>query len=135
MTLAISAKAQTLKEQGIDVIGFGAGEPDFATPENIKQAAITAIQNNDTRYTLVGGTNALKDAIIDKFKRDNGLSYERNQIVVSCGAKHSFYNLAQVLWDEGRDHHPRSLLGVVSGYGGSGQCQTGDHRYRSIVRF
>ncbi|MDH5762485.1 MAG: pyridoxal phosphate-dependent aminotransferase [Nitrospinota bacterium] len=101
MTLAISAKAQTLKEQGIDVIGFGAGEPDFATPENIKQAAITAIQNNDTRYTLVGGTNALKDAIIDKFKRDNGLSYERNQIVVSCGAKHSFYNLAQVLWDEG----------------------------------
>ena len=101
MTLAISAKAQTLKEQGIDVIGFGAGEPDFATPENIKQAAITAIQNNDTRYTLVGGTNALKDPIIDKFKRDNGLSYERNQIVVSCGAKHSFYNLAQVLWDEG----------------------------------
>ena len=101
MTLAISAKAQALKEQGIDVIGFGAGEPDFATPENIKQAAIDAIKNNDTHYTLVGGTNALKDAIIQKFDRDNGLSYDRKQIVVSCGAKHSFYNLAQVLWDEG----------------------------------
>lgn len=101
MTLAISAKAQALKEQGIDVIGFGAGEPDFATPENIKQAAIDAIKNNDTHYTLAGGTNALKDAIIQKFDHDNGLSYDRKQIVVSCGAKHSFYNLAQVLWDEG----------------------------------
>lgn len=101
MTLAISAKAQALKEQGIDVIGFGAGEPDFSTPENIKQAAIDAIQNNETHYTIVSGTNMLKDAIIQKFERDNGLAYERYQIVVSCGAKHSFYNLAQVLWDEG----------------------------------
>lgn len=101
MTLAISAKAQALKERGIDVIGFGAGEPDFATPDNIKQAAIEAIQNNDTHYTIVSGTHALKDAIIEKFRRDNALSYERNQIVVSCGAKHSFYNLAQVLWDAG----------------------------------
>ena len=101
MTLAISAKAQSLRAQGIDVIGFGAGEPDFATPENIKQAAIEAIQNNETHYTLVGGTLALKDAVIQKFQSDNGLSYERNQVVVSCGAKHSFYNLAQVLWDEG----------------------------------
>ena len=101
MTLAISAKAQSLKAQGIDVIGFGAGEPDFATPENIKQAAIDAIKNNETHYTIVSGTNALKDAIIKKFDHDNGLAYERNQIVVSCGAKHSFYNLAQVLWDVG----------------------------------
>ena len=101
MTLAISAKAQALKEQGIDVIGFGAGEPDFATPENIKQAAIDAIQNNDTHYTIVSGTHALKDAIIEKFDRDNGLAYNRKQVVVSCGAKHSFYNLAQVLWDAG----------------------------------
>jgi aspartate aminotransferase len=101
MTLAISAKAQALREQGIDVIGFGAGEPDFATPENIKQAGINAIQNDDTHYTLVSGTNALKDAIIEKFDRDNGLTYDRKQIVVSCGAKHSFYNLAQVLWDAG----------------------------------
>ena len=101
MTLAISSKAQSLIEQGIDVIGFGAGEPDFSTPENIKQAGIDAIQNNDTHYTLVSGTHALKDAILEKFERDNGLSYQRNQIVVSCGAKHSFYNLAQVLWDNG----------------------------------
>ena len=101
MTLAISAKAQALREQGIDVIGFGAGEPDFATPENIKQAAIEAIQNNDTHYTIVSGTHALKDAIIEKFDGDNGLVYDRTQIVVSCGAKHSFYNLAQVLWDAG----------------------------------
>jgi aspartate aminotransferase len=101
MTLAISAKAQSLREQGIDVIGFGAGEPDFATPENIKQAAINAIQNNETHYTLVSGTHALKDAIIEKFRRDNGLAYDRKQVVVSCGAKHSFYNLAQVLWDAG----------------------------------
>jgi len=101
MTMAISAKAQALKEQGIDVIGFGAGEPDFATPENIKQAAIEAIHNNDTHYTIVSGTHVLKDAIIEKFDRDNGLAYDRKQIVVSCGAKHSFYNLAQVLWDVG----------------------------------
>ncbi|MCZ6540339.1 MAG: pyridoxal phosphate-dependent aminotransferase [Nitrospinae bacterium] len=101
MTLSIASKVQSLKEQGIDVIGFSGGEPDFATPENIKQAAIRAIQANDTYYTLVGGTLALKDAIIEKFVSDNGLSYERNQIVVSCGAKHSFYNLAQVLWDAG----------------------------------
>ncbi|MEE9498556.1 MAG: pyridoxal phosphate-dependent aminotransferase [Nitrospinaceae bacterium] len=101
MTLAISAKAQALREQGIDVIGFGAGEPDFATPENIKQAAIDAIHNNDTHYTIVSGTHTLKDAIIEKFDRDNGLAYDRKQIVVSCGAKHSFYNLAQVLWDAG----------------------------------
>ncbi|MCH6579179.1 MAG: aminotransferase class I/II-fold pyridoxal phosphate-dependent enzyme, partial [Nitrospinae bacterium] len=101
MTLSIASKVQSLKEQGIDVIGFSGGEPDFATPENIKQAAIRAIQANDTYYTLVGGTLALKDAIIEKFERDNGLFYERNQIVVSCGAKHSFYNLAQVLWDAG----------------------------------
>ena len=101
MTMAISAKAQALREQGIDVIGFGAGEPDFATPENIKQAAIEAIHNNDTHYTIVSGTHVLKDAIIEKFDRDNGLAYDRKQIVVSCGAKHSFYNLAQVLWDVG----------------------------------
>ena len=101
MTLAISAKAKSLKEQGIDVIGFGAGEPDFSNPENIKQAAIDAIQNNETHYTIVSGTNALKDAIIEKFEHDNGLAYDRKQIVVSCGAKHSFYNLAQVLWDAG----------------------------------
>ena len=101
MTLAIDAKAKEMKANGEDVIGFGAGEPDFNTPERIKQAAIRAIEANDTHYTPVGGTNELKDAIITKMKRDNCLDYDRNQILVSCGAKHSFYNLAQALWEEG----------------------------------
>ncbi|MFQ5451732.1 MAG: pyridoxal phosphate-dependent aminotransferase [Nitrospinaceae bacterium] len=101
MTLDISVMAQELKAQGQDVIGFGAGEPDFDTPQNIKQAGIDAIQNNDTHYTPVGGTEALKEAILHKFKRDNGLVYRKDQIVVSCGAKHSFFNLAQALWEEG----------------------------------
>ncbi|MBM15126.1 MAG: aspartate aminotransferase [Nitrospina sp.] len=101
MTLAIDAKAKELKAKGEDVIGFGAGEPDFDTPERIKRAGIRAIEANDTHYTPVGGTNELKDAIITKMKRDNGLVYERNEIIASCGAKHSFYNLAQALWDEG----------------------------------
>jgi len=101
MTLAIDAKAKELKANGEDVIGFGAGEPDFDTPDRIKQAGIRAIEANETRYTPVGGTNELKDAIITKMKRDNDLDYDRNQIMVSCGAKHSFYNLAQALWEEG----------------------------------
>ena len=101
MTLAIDAKAKEMKANGQDVIGFGAGEPDFDTPERIKQAGIRAIEANDTHYTPVGGSNKLKDAIITKMKRDSCLDYERNQILVSCGAKHSFYNLAQALWEEG----------------------------------
>jgi aspartate aminotransferase len=101
MTLAIDAKAKEMKSQGENVIGFGAGEPDFNTPDRIKQAGIRAIEANDTHYTPVGGSNDLKDAIITKLKRDNGLDYERNQILASCGAKHSFYNLAQVLWEAG----------------------------------
>ena len=101
MTLAIDAKAREMKAQGEDVIGFGAGEPDFNTPERIKQAGIRAVENNETHYTPVGGTDLLKEAIISKLERDNGLVYEKNQILASCGAKHSFYNLAQVLWQEG----------------------------------
>ena len=101
MTLAIDAKAREMKARGEDVIGFGAGEPDFNTPERIKQAGIRAVENNETRYTPVGGTDLLKEAIISKLERDNGLVYEKNQILASCGAKHSFYNLAQVLWQEG----------------------------------
>ena len=101
MTLAIDAKAREMKAQGEDVIGFGAGEPDFNTPERIKQAGIRAVENNETRYTPVGGTDLLKEAIIAKLKRDSGLVYEKNQILASCGAKHSFYNLAQVLWQAG----------------------------------
>ena len=101
MTLAIDAKAREMKTRGEDVIGFGAGEPDFNTPERIKQAGIRAVENNETRYTPVGGTDLLKEAIITKLARDNGLVYEKNQILASCGAKHSFYNLAQVLWQAG----------------------------------
>jgi len=100
-TLAISNRAAQMRAAGRDIIGLGAGEPDFDTPEHIKQAGISAIENNETRYTPVGGTDLLKEAIIAKLKRDSGLVYEKNQILASCGAKHSFYNLAQVLWQAG----------------------------------
>ena len=100
-TLAITAKANALKAEGRDVIGFGAGEPDFDTPVNIKAAAIKAIEAGFTKYTPVGGTDELKEAIMAKLKRDNGLEYKRTQIVVSCGAKHTLYNLAQALLDPG----------------------------------
>ena len=100
-TLAITAKAQALRAQGRDIIGFGAGEPDFDTPLNIKKAAIKAIEDGFTKYTPVGGIEELKDAISAKLKNDNGLEYGRSQIVVSCGAKHSLFNLAQVLFEAG----------------------------------
>jgi aspartate aminotransferase len=100
-TLAINAKAKALQAKGIRVISFGAGEPDFDTPQNIKQAAIKAIEEGFTKYTPVGGIDELKDAIIKKFQRDNGLTYKRSEILVSCGGKHSFYNLAQAIFDQG----------------------------------
>lgn len=100
-TLAVTARAQELKAQGKDIIGLGAGEPDFDTPEHIKQAAIAAIQQGFTKYTAVDGTPGLKKAIIGKFARDNGLDYNPKQILVSCGGKQSFYNLAQALLDAG----------------------------------
>jgi aspartate aminotransferase len=100
-TLAINAKAKAMQAQGIHVISFGAGEPDFDTPGNIKKAAIKAIEEGFTKYTPVGGIDELKDAIIHKFKRDNHLTYKRSEILVSCGGKHSFYNLAQAIFDQG----------------------------------
>ncbi len=100
-TLAINAKAKSMQAQGIHVISFGAGEPDFDTPENIKQAAKKALDEGFTKYTPVGGIDELKDAIIKKFQRDSGLSYKRSEILVSCGGKHSFYNLAQAIFDQG----------------------------------
>jgi len=100
-TLAITMKANALRAAGRDIIGFGAGEPDFDTPDNIKGAAIRAIEEGFTKYTPVGGTDELKDAIIGKMKRDYGLAYKRSQIVVSCGAKHTLFNLFQVLCEEG----------------------------------
>lgn len=100
-TLTIQAKANALKASGRDIIGFGAGEPDFDTPPNIKEAAIRAIQAGFTKYTPVGGTDELKDAVIGKLHRDNQLTYRRSEIVISCGAKHSLFNVAQVLFEEG----------------------------------
>ncbi|MFW6366782.1 MAG: pyridoxal phosphate-dependent aminotransferase [Spirochaetota bacterium] len=98
-TLYITALAKEMKSQGIDVVSFGAGEPDFDTPQNIKDAAVDAIAAGMTKYTPAGGINELKQAIADKFVRDNSLAYGLNEIVVNCGGKHSFYNLMQVLLD------------------------------------
>jgi aspartate aminotransferase len=100
-TLAVDARAKALKAAGKDVIGLGGGEPDFDTPDHIKEAAIAAIRNGFTKYTPVAGTPALKEAVVAKFRRENGLEYEPDQILVSCGAKQSFYNLAQAILDPG----------------------------------
>jgi aspartate aminotransferase len=93
-TLAVTARAAKLKAEGKDIIGLGAGEPDFDTPQHIKDAAIAAINNGFTKYTPVGGTPGLKNAICEKFKRENGFEYSPKQILVSCGGKQSFFNLA-----------------------------------------
>ncbi|MEJ2308785.1 MAG: pyridoxal phosphate-dependent aminotransferase [Gammaproteobacteria bacterium] len=100
-TLAITARAAELRAAGKDVIGLGAGEPDFDTPEHIKEAGIRAIRDGKTKYTPVDGTAELKQAVIDKFRRDNGHEYAADQILVSCGGKQSFYNLAQAVLDPG----------------------------------
>lgn len=100
-TLAVTARAFKLKAEGKDIIGLGAGEPDFDTPQHIKDAAIAAINKGFTKYTAVGGTPSLKQAIVDKFKRDNGLDYTAKQILVSCGGKQSFFNLALAVINPG----------------------------------
>ncbi|VAX37161.1 Aspartate aminotransferase [hydrothermal vent metagenome] len=100
-TLAITARAKELKAKGCDVVNFAAGEPDFDTPESIKEAAIKAIESGFTKYTPSIGTLDLREAISKKFKKDNNLEYSPAQIAVSCGAKHSIYNIIQVLADQG----------------------------------
>jgi len=100
-TLAITARAKELATQGHDVVNFGAGEPDFDTPDFIKKAGIKAIENGLTKYTPSIGTQDLREAIAAKFQKDNGLIYKPSQIVVSCGAKHSLFNIIQVLIDDG----------------------------------
>ena len=100
-TLAITARAAQLRAAGQDVIGLGAGEPDFDTPDHIKEAAKRAIDAGHTKYTPVDGTPSLKQAVIDKFRRDNGLEYAPEQILVSSGGKQSFFNLAQAVLDPG----------------------------------
>ena len=96
-TLAMAAKAKELRSKGVDIIGLSLGEPDFNTPEFIKDAAVKAIEDNYNSYTPVDGYDALKDSIIHKFKRDNNLNFDKSQIVVSTGAKQSLYNIASVL--------------------------------------
>ncbi len=88
-TVALTGKVAELKAEGRDIIGLGAGEPDFDTPDNVKDAAIKAIRAGKTKYTPVDGTAAMKDAVIEKFRRDNGLEYARDQITVNCGGKHT----------------------------------------------
>jgi aspartate aminotransferase len=100
-TFAVSNRAEKLRAEGKDVIGLGAGEPDFDTPEHIKEAAIRAIRDGFTKYTAVDGIPNLKKAIIDKFKRDNDLDFTPDQILVSAGGKHSFFNLAQAFLQTG----------------------------------
>ncbi len=101
-TLAVTARAKELRAQGVDVVGFGAGEPDFDTPDHIKDAAIGAIREGYTKYVVpASGSPDLKAAIAEKFKNENGLEYEKDQIVVSCGAKHSLFNAFHALLDPG----------------------------------
>ncbi len=100
-TLAITAKAKELKSQGHDVIGLGAGEPDFNTPQHIIDAAVVSMNEGHTKYTPAAGLQGLKEEIVKKFKRDQGLDYAPNEIIVGCGAKHSLYTLFQVLLDDG----------------------------------
>jgi len=100
-TLAVDARAKALKAEGKDVIGLGAGEPDFDTPDHIKSAAIEAINKGFTKYTAVDGMPSLKAAVVSKFKRENGFDFAPEQILVSCGGKQSFFNLAQAVIDPG----------------------------------
>src|SRR5689334_13696775 len=101
LTLAIDSKAKQMKAEGLDVVGFGAGEPDFDTPQHIKDAAIKALNEGFTKYTPASGIPELRQAIADKFKRENGLSYKPSQVIVSCGGKHSCYNVILATCEEG----------------------------------
>ena len=100
-TLAMNAKALAMRQAGVDVISFGVGEPDFDTPKHICEEAVRAMEEGFTRYTAVGGIPELKDAIVEKFRHDNGLRYEHEDVMVSCGGKHVLYNLAQATLNPG----------------------------------
>src|SRR5512141_157882 len=101
LTLAIDSKAKQMKADGLDVVGFGAGEPDFDTPQHIKDAAVQALAAGFTKYTPAAGIPELRQAIADKHKRENGLNYKPSQIIVSCGGKHSCYNAILATCEEG----------------------------------
>src|SRR5262245_28114721 len=100
-TMAVTEKAAALRAQGVDLIDFGAGEPDFDTPESIKNAAAEAMRAGQTKYTPVGGTDALKTAIVAKLRRDNGLVYEKREVLASCGGKHALFVAFQALFNPG----------------------------------
>lgn len=101
VTLAIAAKANKLKAEGVDIMNFSAGEPDFDTPERIKEAAIQALKKGMTKYTDVRGIEPLREAIVEKYQRDHGLIYHRDEVLVSCGGKHALYNVFQALLNKG----------------------------------
>src|SRR6201990_1612705 len=101
LTLAIDSKAKQMKAEGQDVVGFGAGEPDFDTPQHIKDAAAKALADGFTKYTPAAGIPELRQAIADKHKRENGLTYKASQVIVSCGGKHSCYNVILATCEEG----------------------------------
>ncbi|MEO6181601.1 MAG: aminotransferase class I/II-fold pyridoxal phosphate-dependent enzyme, partial [Verrucomicrobiota bacterium] len=101
ITLVIDSKAKQMKAEGIDVVGFGVGEPDFDTPQHIKDAAIKALNEGFTKYTPASGIPELRQAVADKFKRENGLNYKPSQIIISCGGKHSCYNIIIALCEVG----------------------------------
>jgi len=101
VTLAIAAKAGKLRAEGVDVVNFSAGEPDFDTPEPIKAAAIEALGKGMTKYTDVKGIEPLREAIAQKYQKEYGLSYRKEDVIVSCGAKHSIYNLLQAVVNPG----------------------------------
>ena len=100
-TIAVSSRAQEMKADGRDVINLGSGEPDFDTPQHIKDAAVAAIANGQTKYTAVGGTPALKKAVVEKLQRENNLDYSSQQIIVSTGAKQATMNLMSAVLDDG----------------------------------
>ena len=128
ITLAVDAKAKQMKAEGVDVVGFGAGEPDFATPRHIVEAAIKALNDGFTKYTPSSGIPELRQAAADKFKRDNGLVYKPSQIIISCGGKHSCCNIDPGGVQSGRrSDHPRALLAELSGDGAAGAGHAGHH--------
>jgi len=101
ITLALAAKAQVLRAQGVDLVNFTAGEPDFDTPERIKEAAVRALKKGMTKYTDIRGIAPLREAIVQTYQRDHGLSYNKDEVLVSCGAKHAIYNVMQGIVDKG----------------------------------
>ena len=138
ITLAITAKAKEMKAEGKDVVGFGAGEPDFNTPQNIIDACKKALDEGKTKYVPASGINELKDAVVNKFKRDNDLSYERNQIIISTGGKQCLFNTLMALTNPGDEiliakHYWVSYPDLIALSGGN--CIVVDAREEEDYKF